>query len=354
MLDVVAGEAPLRADIDAAIARVLDSGRYIGGPEVAAFETELARAAGVAHSVGVSSGTDALLCALMAEGLKPGDEVVTTPFSFFATAGVIARLGATPVFSDIDPESLNLDPERALAACGPRTRAIITAHLYGRPAVVPDAPVPVIEDAAQSLCATSVRGRCATISFFPSKNLGGVGDGGAILTDDSDLAETLRVLRDHGSKPKYHHAVIGGNFRLDALQAAVLRVKLPHLPSAIAARRANADHYRALFAATDVTEAVRLPRDVPEHVYNQFVIRVPRRDELRAYLARCGVSTAIYYPVPFHLQPCFSHLGYRRGSLPEAEKAAAEVLALPIFPTVGQPGQAHVVGCIARFYRGVC
>lgn len=351
MLDVVAGERPLRTEIDAAIARVLDSGRYIGGPEISAFESELAAAAGVEHSVGVSSGTDALLVALMALGVGPGDEVVTTPFSFFATAGVISRLGATPILADIDPESCNLDPDKAAAACGPRTRAIITAHLYGRPAVLPDVNVPIIEDAAQSLCASPVRGLCATVSFFPSKNLGALGDGGAVLTDDSEFAESLRVLRNHGGKPKYYHSVIGGNFRLDALQAAVLRVKLPRLRTWIAARRANADHYRALLASAQLPAEIRAPSDVAEHVYNQFVIRVPRRDELRAYLAEQGVSTAIYYPVPFHLQRCYEHLGYGPGSFPNAEQAAEEVLALPIFPTVGADRQAYVADRIAKFYR---
>lgn len=351
MLDVVAGEAPLRAEIDAAIARVLDSGRYIGGSELTAFESELARAAGTQHAVGVSSGTDALLSALMALSVGPGDEVVTTPFSFFATAGVISRLGATPVFADIDDDSLNLDPERAAAACGPRTKAIITVHLYGRPAAIPQVPVPIVEDAAQSLCAATLRGVCATVSFFPSKNLGGLGDGGAVLTDDAEFAESLRVLRNHGGKPKYFHAVIGGNFRLDALQAAVLRVKLPRLDGWIQARRDNAERYRTLLASAEVPDEVRAPRDVADHVYNQFVIRVPKRDQLRKYLGEHGVGTAIYYPVPFHLQDCYRDLGYGRGAFPVAEKAATEVLALPVFPTVGADRQAHVVDRIVEFYR---
>lgn len=351
ILDVVAGEAPLRAEMDAAIARVLDSGRYIGGPELSAFEAELAKAAGAGQCVGVSSGTDALLVALMALGIGPGDEVVTTPFSFFATAGCVSRLGATPVFADVEDDSLNLDADAAAARCGARTRAIVTVHLYGRPARMPDVDVPVIEDAAQSLCAAPLRGLCSTISFFPSKNLGALGDGGAVLTDDGDFADRLRVLRNHGGQPKYYHAVIGGNFRLDALQAAVLRVKLPRLREWIAARRTNAEHYRALMTAAELPPEVRAPTDVAEHVYNQFVIRAPRRDELRAHLAECGVGTAIYYPVPFHLQRCFADLGYGRGAFPVAERAAEEVLALPVFPGVGSERQAYVVDCIARFYR---
>ena len=351
LLDVVAGERPLRPHLDAAIARVLDSGRYIGGSELTAFESELANAASTQYAVGVSSGTDALLVALMALGVGPGDEVVTTPFSFFATAGVIARLGATPVFADIDEDSLNLDPLRAAAACSSRTKAVITVHLYGRPATLPAVSVPVVEDAAQSLSAVPTTGRCATISFFPSKNLGALGDGGALLTDDAEFAETVRMLRNHGGKPKYYHAAIGGNFRLDTLQAAVLRVKLPHLSGWIQARRDNADRYRELFVELGVPADVRPPRDVPEHVYNQFVIRVPRRDQLQAYLRDHGVATAIYYPVPFHLQPCFANLGYAAGAFPLAERAAAEVLALPVFPSLGAERQRYVVERIADFYR---
>ena len=351
MLDVVAGERPLRPLIDAAIARVLDSGRYIGGPEVQGFEAELAQAARVAHALGVSSGTDALLVALMALGVGPGDEVVTTPFSFFATAGCVSRLGARPVFADIDEDSCNLEPTAAASACSDRTRALITVQLYGRPCPVPAVAVPVVEDAAQSLCATRVRGTCATISFFPSKNLGGLGDGGAVLTDDPALAESMRVLRSHGGKPKYHHAVIGGNFRLDALQAAVLRVKLPHLTGWIQTRRANADHYRTLLASAGLPDEVRAPSDHPEHVYNQFVLRVPRRNQLQAFLREHGVHTAIYYPIPFHLQACYRDLGYRQGAFPVAEKAAREVLAIPVYPALSASQREYVVDRIAAFYR---
>lgn len=363
MLDVVNEEAPLRPEIDRAIARVLDSGRYIGGPEVQAFEAELATEASVQASVGVSSGTDALLVSLMALGIGPGDEVVTTPLSFFATAGVISRVGARPVFADVEDDSLNLDPANAASVCTDKTAAIITVQLYGRPAAVPQVSradgsgdIAVVEDIAQSLCAAPVRGTCATVSFFPSKNVGALGDAGAVLTNDADLAETLRVLRNHGGKPKYYHAVIGGNFRLDALQAAVLRVKLPHLQASIGARRDNAAHYRSLFANASMPAEVRIPSaedvyaDGARHVYNQFVIRVPKRDSLREFLAADGISTAIYYPVPFHLQRCYADLGYRAGAFPIAEQAADEVLAIPVFPRLGRERQARIVDRIAMFY----
>ncbi|MCG8418782.1 MAG: DegT/DnrJ/EryC1/StrS family aminotransferase [Proteobacteria bacterium] len=351
MRRVKAELSALRPAIDAAIARVLDSARLIGGPEVAAFEAELARIADVEMAVGVSSGTDALLVSLMAMDIGPGDEVVTTPFSFFATAGAIARVGARPVFADIDDDSLNLDPARALEACTARTRAILPVHLFGRPAVLPRADIPILEDAAQSLTAAPVRGQCATSSFFPAKNLGAVGDGGAVLTGDRLFAERIRILCNHGAKPKYFHHHIGGNFRLDALQAAVLRVKLPHLAGWIQARRSNARRYRTLFEQADVPAELRLPADVSEHTYNQFVIRVPQRDALRVHLADAGVATAVYYPLPLHLQPCFADLGYRPGALPVAERAAEDALALPIDPWLEPEEQDYVVDRIAAFYR---
>jgi len=351
LLDMKAELAPLRAEIDAAIARVLDGGRFILGPEVDAFERELAPVAGAAHAIGVSSGTDALLVSLMALGIGPGDEVVTTPLSFFATAGCIVRLGARPVFADIEAASFNLDPVRAAAVCTDRTRAIITAHLYGRPATVPSvADLPVVEDAAQSIGAAPLTGTCACLSFFPTKNLGGCGDGGAVVTNAGDLADALRMLRQHGARPKYYHARIGGNFRIDSLQAAVLRVKLPHLKAWNCARRANADRYRALFATAHVPPELRLPEDAPGHVYNQFVIRAPRRDRLRDHLAAAGTSTEIYYPQPLHLQKCFAELGYGQGAFPEAERAANEVLALPVYPSLLAEQQAYVVERIAAFY----
>lgn len=352
LIDLPAELAPLRADLDAAIARVLDSAHFIGGPELEAFEAELATAAGATAAIGVSSGTDAILVALMALGLGPGDEVVTTPFTFFATGGCIARLGARPVFADIDPETFNLDPAAASAAITPRTRAILPVNLYGLPAALPDTPIPIIEDAAQSLGAAGPRGQAAATSFFPTKNLGALGDAGAVLTRDPAFADRVRLLRTHGARPKYFHAAIGGNFRLDALQAAALRVKLPHLTTWNAARRANAARYRTLFAAAPgIPPELRLPADHPDHIYHQFVIRAPRRDPLRAHLAAAGIGTEIYYPRPLHLQDCFADLGHRPGSLPHAERAAAEVLALPIFPGLTEAQQAHVVEQIAGFYR---
>ena len=352
LVDVAAEVRALRPEIDAAVARVLDSAHFINGPEVSALEDALAPVAGARFAVGVSSGTDALLVALMAMDIGPGDEVVTTPFSFFATAGAIVRLGARPVFVDVEEASLNLDPAAAAAACTARTRAILPVHLYGRPATLPPVAerVAVIEDAAQSLGAAPLAGTCQAVSFFPTKNLGGIGDGGAVLTSDADLADRVRVLRNHGARPKYVHALVGGNFRLDALQAAVLRVKLPHLGRWCQARRDNAARYRELFAAAQVPPELCLPEDVPAHVYNQFVIRAPRRDALRDFLAAAGVATEVYYPVPFHLQRCFAHLGYEEGAFPVAEAAAREVLALPIFPSLSAAQQAYVVDRVAAFY----
>jgi dTDP-4-amino-4,6-dideoxygalactose transaminase len=352
LADLAAENAALRPDIDAAIARVVDSSHFIGGPELEAFERELAPVGGATHAIGVSSGTDALLVSLMALGVQPGHEVVTTPFSFFATAGVIVRMGARPVFADIDPDTFNLDPAAAATAISDRTSLIMPVNLYGRPAALPHTSLPILEDAAQSLGALPPRGVAAAVSFFPTKNLGALGDGGAVLSSDDGFAERVRRLRNHGAKPKYYHAMVGGNFRLDALQAAVLRVKLPHLASWTAARRASAAHYRELFAAVGVPPELIVPTDVPEHIYNQFVIRAPRRDELRTHLASVGVSTEVYYPVPFHQQECFTDLGYLAGAFPHAERAAAEVLALPIHPTVTRPQQAYVVDQIDAFYRG--
>lgn len=352
-LDVRIGDELLKEAILGAIARVVESGQFILGPEVESFEAELAACLGARGTVGVSSGTDALLVALQALGVGPGDEVVTTPFSFFATAGAIARLGARPVFADIDPSSFNLDPRAAAGACGSRTRAIVTVHLFGRPAEIPAVATPIVEDAAQAIGAAPLRGRVGCLSFFPSKNLGALGDAGAVYTDDDELADRVRLLRTHGARPKYVHHLIGGNFRIDALQAAVLRVKLPHLRAWTEARRANAARYRDLFATTPgIPPELRLPADAPGHIYNQFVIRAPRRDALREHLTRAGIGTEVYYPVPFHLQPCFRHLGYAEGAFPEAETACQEVLALPIHPGLSADAQAQVVAEIARFYRG--
>lgn len=349
--DMVAELAPLRAEIDAALARVLDSGVFVSGPEVLAFERELAEMLGARHAVGVSSGTDALLASLLALGVKPGDEVVTTPFTFFATAGSAARLGAKLVFADIDPDSLMLDPAAAASACSPRTRAVITVNLFGALAPMPTVPCPVVEDSAHSFGNGRVRGAASTLSFFPTKNLGALGDGGAVLTDDADLAARITLLRAHGARPKYHHVAVGGNFRLDALQAAVLRVKLAHVGAATDARRANAARYRELFAAAQLPPELKLPAVASGHVYHQFVIRAPHRDALRAHLADEGIATEVYYPEPLHLQPCFAELGYRAGSMPHAEHACREALALPIHPAMSASAQAYVVERVAMFYR---
>jgi dTDP-4-amino-4,6-dideoxygalactose transaminase len=349
--DMRAEIAAVRADIDAAIARVLDSGGFIGGPEVEAFERELAVVAGGSHAIGVSSGSDALLVALMALGVGPGDEVVTTPLTFFATAGAIARLGARPVFADVDPDTLTLDPRAAASAVTARTRAIIPVHLFGRVADIPAVSVPVVEDAAQSLGAAAVLGAAATYSFFPTKNLGAVGDAGAVVTRDAALADRVALLRGHGARPRYHHVALGGNFRLDALQAAVLRARLPHLAAWTAARRRHAEHYRALFAAASVPAELRLPPPSATCVWHQLVIRAPRRDALRAFLADAGIGTEVYYPAPLHLQPCFADLGHRAGAFPAAERACADGLALPIHPALPAAAPAAVVDAIAAFYR---
>jgi dTDP-4-amino-4,6-dideoxygalactose transaminase len=351
LLDLKAQNAPLREAILAAVAGVVDKGAFILGPEVEAFEKELAAMLGARRAVGLSSGTDALLVALMALGVGAGDEVVTTPFSFYATVGCIARLHARPVFADIEPDTFNLDARAAAAACGPKTRALIPVHLFGRPATLPVVMVPVVEDSAQAIGACKVAGIASCLSFFPSKNLGAMGDGGALLTDDEAFADKVALLRAHGSKPKYVHHLVGGNFRLDALQAAILRVKLGHLAGWTAGRRANADRYRRLFAAANLPAEIILPEDTASHIYNQFVIRAPRRDALREHLDKSGVGTEIYYPLALHLQPCFAELGYRAGAFPHAERATAEVLALPIYAELTEAQQAYVVERIVAFYR---
>ncbi len=362
LLDLQEQYRPLRDEILAAIARVCDSQRFIGGPEVDALEQELAASIGVGHAVGVSSGTDALIVALMALRIGPGDEVITPAFSFFATAGSVVRLGATPRLVDIDPETCNVDPAAIDAAITPRTRAILPVHLYGLCADMDPvlatarrAGVPVVEDAAQAIGATyrsqpaGAMGAIGCFSFFPSKNLGAFGDGGLVTTSDSDLAHDLRLLRNHGAEPKYFHKRVGGNFRLDALQAAILRVKLPHLAAWTDGRRANADRYDALFAERGLVGCVTLPARPAgrHHIFNQYVIRVPHRDRVRERLEQAGIATEIYYPVPFHLQECFASLGHREGDFPHAEAAAREVLALPIFPGLTEAQQRAVVGALA-------
>lgn len=364
LLDLKAQYDPIREEIREAIDRVCESQYFILGPEVNALEEELAAYCGSRFAIGVSSGTDALLVALMAAGVGPGDEVITSAYSFFATAGVVARLGARPMFVDIDPESYNLVPGDVVEKISDRTRAILPVHLFGRCAdmdpilAAADAhDIPVIEDAAQAIGARDENGRFAgtlglmgCFSFFPSKNLGAFGDGGMVTTDDEATAERLRILRVHGAKPKYHHSTVGGNFRLDALQAAVLRVKLKHLPDWTAERRSNARRYRELLRDADVLDVVKPPADVPGHIYNQFVVRVVDRDELRSFLKEARIGTEVYYPVPLHLQECFWDLGYRRGALPGSERAASETLALPIYPELSDAQQRYVVARMAEFY----
>jgi dTDP-4-amino-4,6-dideoxygalactose transaminase len=318
--------------------------------------------------LGVSSGTDALLIALMAENIGEGDEVITTPYTFFATGGSIARTGATPVFVDIDPATFNIDPERIADKVTPRTRAIMPVHLYGQPAdmdpilSLADAKrLTIIEDAAQAIGAEYKGRRAGSIgqygcfSFFPSKNLGGAGDGGMVVTNDEVKYERLDRLRSHGSKPKYYHQIVGGNFRLDAVQAAVVTVKLKHLDDWTAARQSNAARYIRMLDAAGLTENgfIRVPEVVSDrHIFNQFVIRVPQRDELRAFLAEKDIGAEVYYPVPLHLQECFSGLGYEEGDCPEAERAAAETLALPVYAELTEDQQQYVVDMIQAFYAG--
>jgi dTDP-4-amino-4,6-dideoxygalactose transaminase len=354
----------IRGEIREAIDRVCDAQQFILGPEVAALEEEVAGYCGAPYGIGMSSGTDALLAALMAVNVGPGDEVITTPYSFFASAGVIARLGARPVFVDIERATFNLDPRAVMDRVTCRTKAIMPVHLFGRCVeldVILQAArangIAVVEDAAQAIGARDGQSRPAgsighmgCLSFFPSKNLGAFGDAGMVLTSDPDLAERLRLLRAHGAKPKYHHAVVGGNFRLDALQAAVLRVKLRHLDAWAQARCANARTYRALFKEAGLIGDVTLPDDCAGHTYNQFVIRVPERDALQGFLKERGVGTEIYYPVPLHLQECFGALGYAPGSFSEAERAARESLALPIYPELTQAQQRYVVDQILAFF----
>jgi dTDP-4-amino-4,6-dideoxygalactose transaminase len=364
LLDLDAQYRPLREALLAAITRVADSQRFIMGPEVEALEHELASMLGVRHAIAVSSGTDALLLALMALDIKAGDEVVTTTYSFFATAGAIARVGARPVLVDIDPATFNIDPAQAAAAITPRTRAILPVHLFGLSAdldpivdAAAAAGIPVIEDAAQAIGATYRSrpvggiGRFGCFSFFPSKNLGAFGDAGLLTANDDALAARARLLRTHGMAPKYYHHLVGANFRMDALQAAVLRVKAPHLERWTAGRRRNAARYRELFRAAGLDGAVVLPAEPVDrtHIYNQFVIRTADRDGLKRHLDEHGIGNEIYYPVPFHLQPCFAHLGYRRGAFPHAERAAAESLAIPVYGELTAAQQERVVAAVGQF-----
>jgi len=366
LLDLQAQYRPLRDALLEAVTRVCDSQRCILGEEVAALECELAGYLGVQYALGVSSGTDALVAALMALGVGAGDEVITPTFSFFASAGSVVRVGARPVFVDIDPATYNLDVEAVTRAITPRTKAIMPVHLYGQAAdmtalmaVAKAHGLAVIEDAAQAIGAkdggTAVGGigTVGCFSFYPTKNLGAFGDGGLVTTNDAALFERLRLLRDHGQHPKYHHAIVGGNFRLDAIQGAVLRVKLPHLASWTEGRRRNAARYRVLFAEAGLEGLVTLPVERPDvyHIYNQFVVQVPDRDRVRAHLASLGIGTEIYYPVPFHRQACFANLGHPLDQFPHADAAAARVLALPIYAELADSQLQQVVAAIGDAVR---
>lgn len=383
LLDLKPQYQSLKGDIDAAIARVCDSQHFILGPAIRELERDVAAYSQCAHGIGVSSGTDALLLALMALGIGPGDEVVTTSYTFFATGGTIARTGARPVYLDIDPVSFNISPalvakflreqcERRGAdlvnkATGGRVKALMPVHLYGQLADM-DALMPlarefglkVIEDAAQAIGAADAAGRRACsfgdvgcLSFFPTKNLGAFGDAGACVTNDVELAKYMAILRVHGMEPKYYHAYVGGNFRIDEIQAAVLNVKLKVLDQWTAGRQRNAKYYDGAFTDAKLGGKVATPvagKGV-RHIYNQYVIRAERRDELRKHLADVGVGAEVYYPVPLHQQQCFAYLGYKTGQLPESERAAAQTLALPIFPELGTDQLQYVVDSIAAFYQ---
>jgi dTDP-4-amino-4,6-dideoxygalactose transaminase len=344
LLDLKAQYATIRDEIRAAIDRVLESQQFILGPEVAALEHEIAAYSRCAHAVGVSSGTDALHAALMAIDIRPGDEIITSPYSFFASAGEIVRLGARPVFVEIERKTFNIDPAGIEARISGRTRAIVPIHLFGQMADMPPImeiarrhKLYVIEDAAQAIGAEREGRRAGSVgdlacfSFFPSKNLGGYGDGGMVTTNDADLADRLRLLRMHGSRDKYHNEILGGNFRLDAIQAAVLRVKLKHLDRWTEGRRRNAALYREAFSNS---RSIEVPHETPNsrHIYNQFVIRSPRRDGLMSYLRQQGIGCEIYYPAPLHLQGCLRDLGHKAGDFPVSEAASRESLALPIYP----------------------
>ena len=382
LLDLKAQYAQIRAEVLPVIESVCASQHFILGEHVRAFEAEVAQYCGSSAGIGVSSGTDALLLALMAFGIGAGDEVITSPFTFFATAGTIARTGARPVFCDIDPETFNISAaavesfiERQCRVdqgvlvnrwSGGRIRALMPVHLYGQSADM-DALVRIarayglriIEDAAQAIgteysdgTRVGSIGDIGCFSFFPSKNLGAFGDAGLCTTNDPDLAEHMRVLRVHGGKPKYFHAFIGGNFRIDELQAAILRVKLKHLDAWTEARQRNAAYYSAAFERAGLAPHIVTPRApaTGRHIFNQYAIRAERRDELRAALTERGIGTEIYYPVPLHLQQCFAHLGHQQGDFPESERAAAETLALPVYPELSEAQLAHVVAAVAQFY----
>ena len=373
LLDLRAQYAPLKSRIMAEIEAVCDSQALVLGPKTEAFENSVAAYCGAKHCIGVSSGTDAELVLLMALGIGSGDAVLTTPYTFFATASCVTRMGARPVFVDIDPATYNISPaklEEALKTT-PNVKAIIPVHLYGccadMAAIIALGKrygVPVLEDAAQALGAQHPLGGAGAIgeagwfSFYPTKNLGAFGDAGMVTCADDALAAKIRALRNHGMEPRYYHKWIGGNFRIDAIQSAVLSVKLPHLDEWSAARRTRADVYRKAFAQLGLDRSLQLPVEPwaaagieNHHIYNQFIIRSARRDALRAHLTAAGIGSEIYYPLPLHLQECFRDLGYHSGDFPKSERASAETLALPIYPELTEQQQAYVIEKIAEFHR---
>lgn len=362
-VDLRAQYRAIKPEIEAAIARVLDCGQYVLGDEVATFEREFAAYSGAAHGVAVNSGTSALHLALLAAGIAPGDEVITTPHTFIATVAAIGYAGARPVFVDIDPRRFTIDPDRIEAAITPRTRAIIPIHLYGQPAdmdpileIARRRGLVVVEDAAQAHGAEYKGRRVGGIgdlgcfSFYPGKNLGAYGEGGAVVTNSPDYSRTLRMLRDWGAERKYHHVLKGFNYRMESLQGAILRVKLRHLEAWTEARRSRAARYDDLLAGSGVETPAALPHN--RHVYHVYAVRHPRRDDLQRALADRGVQTGIHYPIPVHLQPAHADLGYRSGDFPRAERAAAEVLSLPLYPELADEAIERVVGSICEWGVG--
>lgn len=366
LLDLSLQHKLLRGEIEAAIGKVLDSGQFILGDEVKALESEIAEYCQTKYAIGCASGSDALLLALMALDVKEGDEVITTPYSFFATVSAITRLGAKPVFVDIDPKTYNLDISQIEAKITDKTKAVQPVHLYGQCANMDELReicakhrIGIVEDAAQAIGAEDAGRRAGAMSeigcfsFYPSKNLGGMGDGGMMTTNDETLAHKLFALRGHGMEVRYYHKWVGINSRLDGFQGAILRVKLKHLDDWTNKRKENADRYRSLFIDAGLTEQINVPfeRENVRHIYNQYVIRVPnKRDALRHFLTENGIGTDIYYPVSLHLQECFDYLGYKKGDFPESEKASLETLALPIFPEMTAEQQNYVVERIAEFF----
>jgi dTDP-4-amino-4,6-dideoxygalactose transaminase len=364
LLDLKRQYATIKDEIDAAIAEVVETQMFIKGPKVAEFERLAADYCGTKRAVSVASGTDALLLSLMAYGVGPGDEVITTPYTFFSTAGSIARLGAVPVFVDIDPATYNIDPALLEEAVSERTKAIIPVHLYGQCAdmdpiveLARARGIVVIEDACQAIGAEYKGRRAGSIgdtgcfSFFPSKNLGGYGDGGLVTADDDEVADRIVGLREHGETERYHHSVVGMNSRLDALQAAVLTVKLAYLDGWSDGRAKNADYYTRRFEGTAVLPPHREPHN--RHIYNQYIVRVPHRDELFEHLKACDIGCALYYPLPLHLQRCFESLGYCRGDLPEAERAAVETVSIPVFSLLTESEQDRVATAVLTFLDGL-